>query len=169
MLKMVLCVITLYPKGTYMGFWGHPVKTVLKFAIPQSTVSQQQPMSQKSGVRSQRQPRYNTEKTELSCRMTFTMFWNPSQKVKRRSLVALSFHWNSLTHSLLLCFGSILWTINGYRVCSGEELLSLKTEQILRMFPPCFSWEKEVCLWLLCWCIGWSFIVIVLYWSFEDQ
>lgn len=39
-----------------MAFCGHLVKMVLKFATPQSNVSQQHPMSQKSGVKSQRQP-----------------------------------------------------------------------------------------------------------------
>lgn len=39
-----------------MAFCEHPVKIVLKFATSQSTVSQQQPMSQKSGVKSQTQP-----------------------------------------------------------------------------------------------------------------
>lgn len=38
-----------------MALCGHPVKTVLKLATPQSAVSQQQPMSQKSGLKSQRQ------------------------------------------------------------------------------------------------------------------
>lgn len=37
-------------------FCEHPVKTVDKSATAQSTVSQQQPMSQKSGVKSQEQP-----------------------------------------------------------------------------------------------------------------
>lgn len=40
---------------TYMGFCGHPVNNVFKLATSQSAVSQQQPMSQKLGVKSQRQ------------------------------------------------------------------------------------------------------------------
>lgn len=41
--------------GTYERPCGHPVKTDAKLAKSQSAMSQQQPMSQKSGVRSQRQ------------------------------------------------------------------------------------------------------------------
>lgn len=38
-----------------MAFCVHPVKMVLKLATSQSTVSQQQPMSQKPGVKSHEQ------------------------------------------------------------------------------------------------------------------
>lgn len=47
---------------TYKCPVGQPVKIVAELATSQSVVSQQQPMSQKSGVRSQRQPEKTNKK-----------------------------------------------------------------------------------------------------------
>lgn len=59
----------MYCKCTYKGFCGHPANKVLKCSTLQSAVSQQQLISQKLGVKSQRQSKkIYCETTEMNVR-----------------------------------------------------------------------------------------------------
>lgn len=62
MLKLCTTRVIEPTTNTHMALCGHPVKTALKLGTPQSAVSQQQPMSQKPGVKSQRHAGKHQEK-----------------------------------------------------------------------------------------------------------